>query len=372
MRAHSPAFTVLNLFSHPIVTTVDSWLGSTLLYEDVPIDSGQITYDDTGTLKRRLTLAVPARLPGNVNLDPGNDPRAPLAAYGQRLHVQTGIGYPGGGVEMFDHGWYLINGWSRTGDDALAIDASDLAMLLADDLLTAPSSPAAGATYASEFARLLDGLFTVRIDSGLADKPIPISNVWQSDRTQSINALCAAWPARWYIGDDGYAHVAPPYPAVDNTSSPVVTFTDGVDGTVIARARGLQRGALFNVVVVDGKAPDTGTAAPHSVKQITSATSPIYPAGPYGKVVRAIQSDLITTQAQADATAAAQLALWSSHGRAESADVIPDATIQLGDIAALYSGQSADRFVGRITAITLPLTASGPMNVSVTNVPPDS
>ena len=369
MRTMSAAWSDLLAYSHRVVCRVESWLDGVQLAGDLPVTEGSITYDDTGTLKRRLSLTVPARTPAGT-LDPAGDPSAPLAAYGQRLHVALGVGWPNGAVELADHGWYLITSWER--DDAegtIAVEAFDLAQLLVDDRLTAPSSPPANATFGSEFARLMDGLLPAVVDPGLVDRAIAGTTVWDRDRDAALNTLCQAWPARWYVGDDGAAHVAPTWPAVTAASTPDVELTDGVGGTVVTRARRSERGALYNVLVVDGRQPDNGTARPHAVAQITDAASPIRATGPYGRVVRFYESDLITTQPQAQNTADSLLVTYASAGRVESATAVPDPALQLGDVARIYTADG-HTFTGRITGLALPLTAAGgAMTVTIGTLP---
>lgn len=365
----SPTWPTLIRYSHQVITRLDSYLDGVQLAAALPVTEGTIAYDDTGTLKRRLTFTVPARTPAGT-LDPAGNPTAPLAAYGQRLHLSTGIVYPNGAIELADHGWYLLTSWQRDDDaGAITVEAFDLAQLLADDRLTAPSSPPGGATFVSEFTRLLDGLLPAVIDPGLADRAIGASTVWERDRDAALNQLCAAWPARWYIGDDGAAHAAVPYPAVTPASPPDVTLTDGTDGTVVARSRGGERGALYNVLVVDGKTPDSGAARPHAVSQITDPASPIRADGPYGRVVRFYESDLITTQGQAQATADSLLVTYASAGRTEAATAVPDPALQLGDVARINT-RDGQAFTGRITGLTLPLTAEqGAMAVTIGTLP---
>ena len=369
MRSMSPAWPTLIRYSHRVVTRIDSWLAGTQLLANLPITEGSITYDDTGTLKRRLSLTVPAHTP-TLNLDPAGNPAAPLAAYGQRLHVATGIGYPNGAVEVADHGWYLITTWER--DDAegtITVEAFDLAQLLVDDRLTAPQSPPSGATFASEFARLMDGLLPAVVDPGLTDRAVSTSTVWDRDRDEALNTLCRAWPARWYVGDDGQAHAAPTWPAVTADTTPVVELSDGTTGTVVGRARRGERGALYNVLVVDGKQPDNGAARPHAIAQITDPTSPIRADGPYGRVVRFYESDLITTQQQAQNSADSLLVGYASAGRVESATAVPDPALQLGDVARIYT-KDGHAYTGRITGLALPLTAAGgAMTVTIGTLP---
>lgn len=369
MRTVSAAWSNAIRYSHRMVSRVDSYLAGTQIAANLPIDGGRIDYDITGNLKRRLTLTVPARTATAI-YDPAGDPNAPLACYGQRLHVGTGVGYPNGATEILDHGWYLITSWNRNDDEGtVEVEAMDLARLLDDDRLTTPQSPLAGATFASEFVRLLDGMMPAVISAGLVDRAVPATLLWERERLDAIAHLCAAWPARWWIGDDGAAHADIPYPAVTAATPLDLTITDGVNGTIGKRARAGERGALYNTVVVDGLQPDDGSARPHAIAAVTDPASPIRANGPYGPVTRFYESDLIATQAQAQSTADTLLVTYASAGRSETATAVPDPAVQLGDVARLYT-RDGQALTGRVTSLTMPLTVDqAPMQLTVGMLP---
>jgi hypothetical protein len=369
MRTVSPAWPYALAYSHPLVTRIDSWYGGSLVLADVPLTAGTITFDDTGTLKRALRIAVPRQTYQHGRLDPGGDPYGPLAAYGQRLHVRTGIGHADGTSELLDWGWYLITGWSLSEDDTLTVDAADLARLIQGRGFTAPAGPGFGASFYSAFSSALDGILPLApLPDGLEDGPVSPTMVWDRDRLAAINNICEAWPARWFVDDTGTIQLAPPYPDVPSDAPADVTLIDGNAGTVVHRARAAQRGAIFNTVVVTGRAG--AGATPHAVASITDPASPIHPDGPYGAETRYLSSDLVTDQAQAELAAAALLAQSSTVGRTEIVTCIPDASVQLGDIRRVITAD-ADPLTGRVTAGQLPLTAGqgDPMTLVISNAP---
>lgn len=369
MRTVTAKWKTLIAYTHPMVTIVESWRGGVQLAGSVPIQSGSLQYDATGVLQRRAKLTVPARTPER-RWDPAGNPSHPLANYGQQLHVRTGIRHPDGSEEVLDHGWYLLTSWSRDEDNGtLQIEATDLAQFLVDDPFTVPSTPPRGTSYRAEFTRLVGNILPVVIDPGLADRGLSTTVIWPREREQALSDLCDSWPARWYVGDDGAVHAATPYTLVTDSTPPDIVLTDGGTGTVSGRARKSERGALSNVVVVDGKANDDGTAGPHAEKAITSASSPVRADGPYKRVTRFYASDLITTQAQANATADAMLVNYSTAGRAEGVAAVPDPSIQLGDVGRVYT-RDGDAYTGRITAIELPLTPDdAPMQATIAMLP---
>jgi hypothetical protein len=380
MRKVSDLWRQLVPYSHAIVTKVDSYRGGQLLASDIPITAGVISYDDSTPIRRRLKLTVPAR-DGGIRWDPGNDPLAPLAANGQRLRIATGLGYINGLPETVDLGETLITKWTRDeANGTIEIEATDLAQFVFDSGFVFPGTPSDAYGFAfyfsAEFESLIQGvgspqgLYPTVIDPGLANRGILKSTVvYDGDRTKALETVMAAWPARWYVGDDGKAHAAAPYGPVDPAGAVTLTLTDGAAGTVISRARTAQRGAIFNFVMVRGKAMHAGGKQPWKFAYITDPDSPIYPLGPYGRVLRTFESDLIDNTIDAGAVADAQLIQYSSVGRSEKLACIPDASIELGDIARAFT-LDGDTWVGRVGTIDLPLTASdGPMMIGLTNQP---
>jgi len=370
MRTVSASWRTLVPYTHPLLSRVDSYLDGQVLATQVPIVSGRIQYDDSGVVKRRLTISVPAR-DSTRRWDPAGQPLHPLGVYGQRLHVATGIGYPNGGTELLDHGWYLITKWQR--DEAggtVEVEAVDLAQLLQDDRLTKPDSPPASSTFHSEFTRLVAGILPVDLTGAPANRAIGnTSLVYDRDRDKALQDLCDAWPARWYVNDAGAVCPAPVYPLVNDTTPADVILNDGAAGVVVTRARQGERGALYNVMVVDGKAGDDGTAGPHAEASITAATSPIRVSGPYGRVTRFFASDLITTTPQAQASANSLLVTFATAGRAETATMVPDPSVQLGDVARIYT-KDGDRYTGRVSTLDVPLTpGEAPMTIGIAMVP---
>lgn len=375
MRTCTPTFAAIVPYSHTVVTKVDAFYGGALSMSDVPINEGEVTWDDSAVIKSTLTLTVPVRT-ALSRLDPGNDPTHPLNCYGQILRVRTGMLLPAApevqAAELIDQGLFLITRWKRNDEDkTLAITASSLAWLLDDARFYHPETPPAGATFASEFTRLVGGILPVVIDPALADRALTATKVWDRERAGALTELCNAWPARWYVNDSGQAVAAPPYSPVTEATAPVVTFSDGAIGVITARERENQRTRVYNAFVVNGATGLDGAAAPHAVAEITDPASPIRVSGPFGARPRYFSSEMITTQAQAVAVATAQRDHFAAFGRAETLAAIPDPRVQLGDVGRVYTADG-DTCVGRVTKVVLPLTArQGAMAVTVSTLPSD-
>jgi hypothetical protein len=371
VRSTSGAWRPTISAAHRIAVRIESWRDGKQLAASIPITDGAVTYDDTATLKRRLTISVPARMPDTTVWDPGDSADHPLAAYGQRLHVQIGIQLPTGPVELMDHGWYLITGWQRdeTGG-TVTVEGQDLAVLLEDARHYREESPPPGSTYAQEFARLAAGILPTRVVA-LPSTQVNPQTVWERERVKNINDLCNAWGARWHVADDGVLEAAPSYPDVTAATPAVLRLVSGRNGTVVARTRRGQRSNLYNAVVVNGKTAGAASEpAPYGIAEITAADSPIRVQGPYGRRPRFYASELLTTNAACVAAAEKMLVTASSVSRSEPIQASPDPSIQLGDVLEVIT--AGEPFKGRVTGLTLPMTAAGPMIVTLASTPADN
>jgi hypothetical protein len=357
--------------SHPVACIVDVWYGGVLILSAVPLIEGSVSFDDSATLQRTCELIIPAYADA-ARYDPGDDPLGPLNCYGQRLHIRSGMVLPNGTTTYVDLGWYLTYAWERSEPDAtITVKGADLALLIADDKLLVASAPLGNGTLASEATRLVNSILPVRIDPGLVDRAIPYgAPLYERERTDAIDGLCAAWPARWYVNDNAEVQYAPPYAPVTAATPPDVVITDGAAGSILGRARDGDRGRQNNIAVVEGITPDDGTAPPRAVAQITDPASPLRVGGPFGRRPRFFSSPFIATVPEAQAAADAYLDRWTVPGRGEVVSAAPDPRVQLGDVARVYT-RDGDTFLGRVTKVDLPLTPSDGMQLTVSTVAED-
>jgi hypothetical protein len=358
--------------SHGTKLRVESWRDGARLVDDVPVTEAALAYDDTADLRRQLTMTVPARTPDGTLWEPRDDPAHALAYYGQTLHVLAGIAVPGGGAEMLDHGWYLVTSWEHQQDgNTVSVTAVDLSQRLIDDRLYHAESPPSGATYGSELRRLAKGNLPVWISPDVQDGPINPTTVWDRDRLTNIKDLAKAWGVRILVDDAGRLAALPAYGPITADTRPVMRLTAGYGGTVIDRGRSGDRETQYNAVVVTGKTPETeGAVAPWAVAEITDPASPVRVGGPYGRKPRFYSSDLLVTTDQCQQAADGLLATISGRSRSETIQAVPDGSLELGDVVEVVT--SGDPWTGRVTAVTLPLLATGAMDVTVSTVPADN
>ena len=140
------------------------------------------------------------------------------------------------------------------------------------------------------------------VDAAVVDYSQP-SSLWERDRDKQVIEQARSIGCMVYFRPDGTPVLAP-VPAVPDIADPGTwTLDRGDGGAKVTSARKLDRGPTYNSAVVEGTATD-GTVTVWSVARDTSGGVTSYGGG-FGKKPRFLRSRLITTQAQADAAAAA-------------------------------------------------------------------
>lgn len=358
--------------SHRVKVTADAWLAGELIAENVPILAGSLTDAADQRIPEALTLTVPAR---------GRDGRVwvpashldPLSQHGQRLRLSHGVTRADGSILTVQLGWFGIDDWTSNGWQ-VEVAASGLARVLDDAGLLAPTSPPAGATFASEAARLVESLLPIAVDVALADRAAPGALAWQDDRLAALYELADAWPAQLRVDEQGVLFVTVPYD--DDTDGPDVTLVERA-GTVISSASSGSRQGVASVVVARGEDAGDGDRPPVVGYSIdTDPDSPTF-AERYGSVVAYFASPLLTTAAQCIAAARTRRATLSRAGRVIPVETVPDARIRQG---TRVDFQRVERVAGvdtpgellrtRVLSSTLPMTAAaGPMTLSLGVLP---
>ncbi|MFE7133392.1 DUF5047 domain-containing protein [Streptomyces sp. NPDC057638] len=366
--------------THTIVTDVVSYLGESERLATVPITAGQIVYDATARGQRRCQITVPL-IDGGTRWDPGSDPRHPLASYGQRLRIRTGVRHPDGTAELLEHGQYLVN--EVTVDETegtVNVTGADLYALMEQCRITENtlSFLPTGDSYLLSTLRLTYARLNVDdtriLNAGWTDEvddrrtlSAPVETPEGADRTPILDSLCAAWPAQMYVRDDGL--LVFDQAITGPAATPVARIQAGTTGTLVTRGRRAARQRVYNAVYATGINPDTGAVRARG--SAVKTTGPLNVRGPYGWVSRWYTSPFLTTTAQANATARTLLARGTLYARTEEITAAPDPALQLNDTVDVVS-PGGGTFRGLISSITLPLTAAGgPMALSVTNDTPE-
>lgn len=333
---------------------VESWLGSELLSDAVPVDSASEETDRGLTVPERVTLTVPRRYRGESWSPVAAD--HPLAAKGQRLRVQLGIELSAGEIEWFQRGWFLIQSSETDGDD-VSVEAVGLLALVEEAGLISPYQPTG--SLVTTIRGLVEPALTVVIDPALLDRSVPSGINYDEDRLGAVLELLDAWPADAYVHEDGYLSVVP----VAQSTTPVMYLTDGQGGTVIEASGSSSREGAASVVVARGTAADGG-----QVQGVAyDYSSPTRLNGPFNPlpVPFVFESPLLTTVGQCTAAAGTILARRLREKSQEfTVEMVPHPALQAGDVVDI-SAEDRPNTLCSIETLGLPWTGDGSQTLTV-------
>lgn len=335
--------------SYKLHLMAESWREGELLADDIPIDSASEESDRTLRIPERVTFTVP-RVDRGVSWAPTTND-CPLAANGQRIRVQLGIGLSHGVVEWIQRGWFLIEDSEPEGD-VVEVTAVGLLTLIDEARLVSPFQPSG--TLVSTLRGLVEPALTVVVDGALTDRSVPSGINYDEDRLGAVNELLDAWPADAYVNSDGYLSVVP----AEQSTTPVLSLTNGTGGTVIEASGSSTRQGGFNVVVARGTATDGGQV--QGVAYDNSGGPKAY-GGPFNPlpVPYFFASPLITTVGQANAAAQTVLArLRRNAAREFRVEMVPHPGLQTGDVVSLTTDDLSD-LPCSVEALSLPYTPDG-------------
>jgi hypothetical protein len=337
--------------SHTRHVRVQSWLDGELLADDVPVDAGHEEADRSLRVPERITLTVP-RLDRGMSWSPVEADH-PLAANGQLLRVEVGIGVAAGQVEWIQRGWFVVRETPTGGGDSVEVEAVGLLHLIDEARLVSPYQPSG--TLADTVRGLVEPALTVDIDAALTDRAVPSGINYDEDRLGALLELLDAWPADAHVTADGVLAVAP----ADTSTVADLALTDGAGGTVIRAPGTSTREGAFNAVVARGTASD-GTQV-QGVAFDTATNSPKRYGGPFNPlpVPHFFSSPLLTTTAQCQAAAATvRERIRRTTALEFSVEMVPHPGLQPGDVVELTTDDHT-ALPCSVEALRLPYNADG-------------
>ncbi|MFF9238377.1 DUF5047 domain-containing protein [Streptomyces sp. NPDC014776] len=324
----------------------ESWLGGVLLADDIPVADGSESRDRSLAIPEQITLSVP-RTDGGTSWEP-IDPGHPLAAYGQMLRVDYGVDLPGH-TEWINRGWFLITG-SETDGETVSVTASGLLQLIQEAEMVAPFQPSSTDTLVSVVRALVEPALTVSIDSQLTDRTVPLSIQWDTDRLGALTEVLNAWPADAHVTPDGYLSVEP----LGDGTTPVLSLTDGVGGTVVRWQASASRDGGYNTVVAQGE--DGFGNQIQGVVYDQEPGSPLRYGGTFSPlpVPYKFSSPLLTTITQCrDAAATTLKRLRRTAGRKFTVTLVPHPGLMTGDVVSV-TGAGLKNTLCVIESMSLP------------------
>ncbi len=336
---------------------VSSWLGGSVLADEVPVVSGKVTWTVDQEVQASLSLTVPEQTVegGRTVSWVPDSPEHPLARFGQVLDVSVMVA----GV-LVRLGRFKIMDWSDQGG-RVEVRAAGMLQSVADDRLLSPTGPRRGGTLRSEFARLVPSYMTVQFDPSLVNRACPKAMEWDEDRLAALYEIADAWPARLREDSWGGIRVLPPLP---DTPTPVLSLTDGEGGTVISAPTSDSREGVYNVFVARSSADGVEAQAVARVE-----SGPMAASGEYRPVPKFFSSPLLLNAAQCLAAARKMRDESVRSSRIRKVELAPDPRIELDDPIELVTGKGTKRERrdwGYVVGVELPLTVGdGAMRADV-------
>jgi hypothetical protein len=178
-----------------------------------------------------------------------------------------------------------------------------------------------------------------------------------NDPWADLQRLAAAVAHELYIDVDG-VYVLRPVP--DPDGDPVVwELREGEDSTILDISRRLTDEQTYNVVVVRGEGP--ANALPRrGYAEDTNPNSATYVGGPFGRrVAPPITTPLVTSTAQANAYAAAELRKILGLAEQVTLSTIPQPQLEPGDVVDVQRRRIGVDMRYIIDSVSVPLEPSG-------------
>lgn len=327
--------------------------------------SGAVVVDRTADIRRRASIVV---IDENNVLTPLTTQSA-LAPFGSVLTLFRGVEYTtgprAGSTEVVQLGVFRLSDATVTdttgGTPTISIDAYDMSRTISRAKFTTPYNIAQGtnciAAAQAIIARTIDDPQYDAVSSSTVTAA-PFVYDTNDDPWQVCELLAASAGCEIFFTATGTIKIAPPVD-VDNLPAPVFTYTEGEQNTMIELDVQFTDDPGYNGVVVIGQAAGDGTAPVRSVAWDTEPTSPTYYLGPYGQVPMIVDNAAVSTQADADAAALAQLNLVLGFSTQLTVQTMVNPALDANDVIAVTRARMGIDSTFALDSVTIPLEASG-------------
>jgi len=354
---------------HTVYTRVDVLSrAGVVLQSDLPFIDGSVRATLNSRVARVLSLTVDRSwfpLLANGAVDTGGL----LTPFGNRIKAYRGIVYGDGSIIQFPVFYGRIEQVQMTRAGNVSLSGNDLAADVVDAQFETPQSSVTTNSISTEFRRLVKGALPDAV-FGTSDivgtKIAPIA--WQSDRAQALDDMSATVAMTWYpLADGSFVQRLTPWTNPGQVAQ--VSFADGTNAapgasnTIADWTITVSRTGVYNSVVFASERQD-GSAPVYAIVRDSSAISPTYFLGNFGRKPLLIQNQAALTQGQC--VAAAQSNLRAATAITQTWDpvsIVPDASLELGDLVDVAAEGAASTQV--ISGFTLPLRETGDMSLSL-------
>lgn len=323
--------------------------------DPLEIIDGQVTLDITAATRGRcdLTLRVD---------DVPTTPDHPLAPYGNEIHVQRGIQYSDGTVELVSLGRFRIERTDVSEDQGATIvrvAGSDRSARLIDNRFRFGTGIETGYDY--------DEALEAVLTQGWPDVPLSLTTMGgttpqlvieeASDRWQFAQTMAADKGCHLYFDGDGQC--VNPAVAQVGDRAPDQQLVEGDNGLLVTANSTWSREGTYNRVIATGE--NTSEVPVRAEAYDGNPLSPTYVFGPFGDVVRWYSSPFITTDDQAQSAAEAILSQQLGTTKQVDFGTIVNPALEPNDIVRITSAATGIDEDHVIDTLTIGLTADSLM-----------
>ncbi|WP_328546786.1 DUF5047 domain-containing protein [Streptomyces platensis] len=344
---------------HGLSTKVNVLYNGSIVAEDIAFSDGSVSVDRGSDVRRSLSISIadPAQFPVNAT--------DKFAVYGQRLYVETGIQYLDGSVERVPAGTFVITSVSgniHTGP--LSITASGLEILLKRALWDSATSTKpyanAAAFLAFHIPDTIPGASFVNASTNGAVTALA-TKTWDAntDKWSAMREVADSVGCELFCDAAGTFRLVDIPDPLNVAVTPVWDVSTGDYGVMVSATMELTSDGVFNRVVVSGENSADNKPAVKATATITATSDPLYYGGPYGRVTKAYSSSLVTSTAQAQATANALLAKYRAPNRTVTLEAVPNAALDAGDRIRVNYGAAALPEIHVVHSFSIPLSVAG-------------
>lgn len=306
-------------------------------------DVRPLTGDVTASLSARVTRSARFRLPIEWYPETSDDPLSPEFAV---AHIQAGVQYGDGSLEMFPIFTGRVDTAALTADGTVNFTCYDLADDVVAYRFEQPRTTVEATTLAEMRALILEAVPQAAFGTDtVTDTPTP-PLTWDEDRGQALDDLAQSLGGRWYTLGNGEFVVR----NFAYSPGPIVAeYTDGPQGVVSQAQVSRSRSGAFNSVVVVSERTD-GSDPIRVPARVNSPGDPLFFGGKYGKVSQIIKVQTPLSVTQAQNLAQTQLSASSALREQWTVGMVPDMTLEPGDTVRLgYRGHAGVQIVDQIT-----------------------
>jgi hypothetical protein len=323
---HTPLFEEASRFSYTMSTVVDIYVGSTLLYPDVPVTDGSVSSDRDSKVRWNAKVELALYPWQDVSL---------IDAYQTRFKIYRGITSLGR-TEMLQLGEYRVDDIGRSDIGRLTLSGSGLESYVVDARFLSPRTPPTGASTVSAISDLITEVVpgVGRIyPMNTYDSRVQATAPWDRDRIDAVLALADSLNTDIFADYTGRFVLADKPTATERVPMFVVNRGDG--GVLIGQDIKNTRDGVYNAVSVTGGSTDHSAPPVYGLAFDNDPASPTYFYGDFGQKPRFYSSQYIYDNSQAVSVGNTMLAEALAINSSLSFDSLAVCFLEAGDVVAV-------------------------------------